>query len=111
MTATTARILSLATGLGGAVAISWVAQSIRIDAQQASALVGAAGCRITGRVTSGAQPIPGVSLVLRTGDLVRGATSTDLDGRYSIVVPPRWWTTNRPQPTTALRLAMAKTRR
>ncbi len=49
----------------------------------------AARCRVDGRITSGAQPLPGVSLVVRVGDAVRASTSTDQDGRYTIIFAPQ----------------------
>src|SRR5262245_29527427 len=45
-------------------------------------------CRVTGRVTSGRDPLPGVSIVVHTGDTLKAATSTDLDGRYTILFSP-----------------------
>jgi len=45
-------------------------------------------CRVAGRVTSGGVPIPGAAIVVHSGDAVQLATSTDLDGGYSIQVAP-----------------------
>jgi hypothetical protein len=45
-------------------------------------------CRVAGRVTSGGIPIPGAAIVVRSGDAVQLATSTDLDGGYSIQFAP-----------------------
>src|SRR5262245_19371007 len=44
-------------------------------------------CRIEGSVTSGKIPLPGVSIVVRTGDGLSAATSTGTDGRYSLSIP------------------------
>lgn len=41
-------------------------------------------CRISGRVTSGTTPLPGVAIIARTAQAVITATSTDLDGRYDL---------------------------
>ena len=57
----------------------------RVDAQQPGP---STSCRITGRAVSGNVPLPGVSLVVRAGDTVKLATSTDLDGRFAIVFAP-----------------------
>jgi hypothetical protein len=45
-------------------------------------------CRVEGHVTSGRDPLPGVSIVVHTGDTLKAATSTDLDGRYTILFSP-----------------------
>src|SRR5262245_40891124 len=45
-------------------------------------------CRLDGRVVSAGAPLPGVSLVVRVGDVVKAATSSDLDGRYVILFAP-----------------------
>jgi hypothetical protein len=44
-------------------------------------------CRVSGRATSGNQPLPGVSVLVRTGDVVKSATSTDPDGTYHLSLP------------------------
>jgi len=60
-----------------------------IAAQQSSADTGrAALCSITGRITSGSVPIPGASIVVDSGDQVKAATSSDVDGRYAITFAP-----------------------
>jgi len=45
-------------------------------------------CRVQGRVTSGADPLPGASIVVHAGDTLKVATSTDVDGRYTITFSP-----------------------
>jgi hypothetical protein len=55
-----------------------------VDAWQQAA---AGTCRISGRVVSGAVPLPGVSVLVRMGDVVKTATSTDPDGTYHVVLP------------------------
>src|SRR5579885_1605795 len=47
-----------------------------------------AWCHVTGRVTSGNVPLPGVSIVVRTGDQIKAATSSDIDGRYTLMFGP-----------------------
>ena len=49
---------------------------------------GAARCRIDGRATSGGVPLPGVSIAVHVGDAVKAATSTDIDGRFTILFAP-----------------------
>jgi hypothetical protein len=45
-------------------------------------------CRFEGRVTSGIVPLPGVSIVVHEGGALKAATSTDVDGRYAVIVTP-----------------------
>src|SRR5215472_10555792 len=45
-------------------------------------------CRVEGRVTSGREPLPGVSIVVHTGETLKAATSTDVDGHYTILFSP-----------------------
>ncbi|HET9266560.1 MAG TPA: carboxypeptidase regulatory-like domain-containing protein, partial [Vicinamibacterales bacterium] len=49
---------------------------------------GAAPCLLTGRVTSGGTPLPGVSIVLSQTGAVTGASSTDENGAYRVRVSP-----------------------
>src|SRR5690349_8360685 len=42
-------------------------------------------CRVHGRVTSGNQPLPGVSLIVRAGDALKAATSTGVDGQFVMI--------------------------
>src|SRR5262249_19895988 len=57
-----------------------------------SAQVGVPGtavrCRVTGHAVSGGVPLPGVSIVVRGDGAVKAATSTDLDGTYTILFAP-----------------------
>jgi hypothetical protein len=55
---------------------------------QSGSAQGAPRCRVTGRVTSGGVPLPGASIVVRAGDAIRAATSTDPDGTYVILFTP-----------------------
>src|SRR5262245_49265413 len=55
---------------------------------QAAAPGTVARCRVTGHVTSGSTPLPGVSIVVRVDGAVKTATSTDLDGTYTILFAP-----------------------
>ena len=48
----------------------------------------AAPCVVTGRVTSGNTPLPGVSIVLSQGGAVTAASSTDESGVYRVRVSP-----------------------
>ncbi len=45
-------------------------------------------CRVEGRIRSGATPLPGVSLSLQRDDALRPATSTDRDGKYTLILRP-----------------------
>jgi len=45
-------------------------------------------CRVEGRITSGRDALPGASVVVRVGGVLKAATSTDIDGRYTIVFSP-----------------------
>lgn len=46
-----------------------------------------APCRVSGRVSNGTTPLPGVSLVAFAADAVKSATSTDPDGTYRLLLP------------------------
>ena len=56
-----------------------------VDAQQGTV---AGACRISGRATSAATPLPGVTVTVQTDGAVKGATSTDPDGTYHVNLPP-----------------------
>src|SRR5499427_978715 len=45
-------------------------------------------CRVEGRVTSGRGGLPGASVVVHVGSVLKAATSTDIDGRYTIIFSP-----------------------
>ncbi len=45
-------------------------------------------CRVRGRVMSANTPLPGVSLAVHVGDMLKAATSTDIDGTYTILFAP-----------------------
>jgi hypothetical protein len=49
---------------------------------------GPAACKVTGRVTSGTTPLPGVSIVALRETAVAAATSTETDGSYQLALPP-----------------------
>jgi hypothetical protein len=55
-----------------------------VDAWQQSA---ASACRVSGRAVSGNLPLPGVSVLVRSNDVVKAATSTDPDGTYHLALP------------------------
>ncbi|HET7694804.1 MAG TPA: TonB-dependent receptor [Vicinamibacterales bacterium] len=78
------RAAGLAAGLLAALALM-----NPLDARQTSA---GGGCRISGRATSGATPLPGVAITLKIGDVVRAATSTETDGAYSVALAPGEYT-------------------
>lgn len=48
----------------------------------------AGSCRITGHVTSGGTPLPGVAITVKAGTALRAATSTDVDGSFSVPATP-----------------------
>ncbi len=56
--------------------------------QQSATPAAAATCRVEGRVTSGRDPLPGVAITVRAGDALKAATSTDVDGKYTILFAP-----------------------
>jgi hypothetical protein len=60
-----------------------------LGAQQAPA---AGVCRITGRVTSGTTALPGVAIAVKTGDTIKGATSTETDGGFGMTLTPGAYT-------------------
>src|SRR3954468_8707277 len=64
---------ALAFGLGGPLD-AW---------QQATA----GTCRISGRAVSGTQPLPGVSVLVRSSGAVKTATSSEPDGTYRLLLP------------------------
>ena len=45
-------------------------------------------CRVEGRITSGIVPLPGVSVVVHVGDVLKAVTSTEIDGTYCDLVRP-----------------------
>ncbi|MGH9309868.1 MAG: carboxypeptidase-like regulatory domain-containing protein, partial [Vicinamibacterales bacterium] len=57
----------------------------RVNARQAGVAV---ECRIQGRITGEALPLPGVAIVLHAGEAVVAATSTDVDGTYRVPAAP-----------------------
>ena len=75
----------------GLVAAGVVGASAGAPAQQqadATAQSSPATCRVDGQVTSGRDPLPGVAIVVRVGDILKAATSTDLSGKYTILFAP-----------------------
>jgi trimeric autotransporter adhesin len=47
-----------------------------------------AGCRVTGTVKAGATPLPGAAVVVTVGDTIKAATSSGLDGKFTILFGP-----------------------
>jgi len=63
----------------GALAFGWRGP---VDAwQQAEGT-----CRVSGRALSGAAPLPGVSVMVKSAGTVKAATSTDPDGTYRVAL-------------------------
>ncbi len=63
----------------GALAFGWRGP---VDAwQQAEGT-----CRISGHALSGAAPLPGVSVLVKSAGAVKTATSTDPDGTYRVAL-------------------------
>ena len=48
----------------------------------------APACRVVGHVTFGRDPLPGASVIVRAGDTLKTATSTDVDGSFTIAFAP-----------------------
>jgi hypothetical protein len=71
----------------GCIAASVIGIVVRAQNTQ-SPTTGAGRCRVNGRVTSLGVPIPGATIVVRAGDVVQLATSTDVDGTYAIQFAP-----------------------
>jgi hypothetical protein len=80
----TARRWRLAGVLAGGLALAFAVLT-PLDARQAPA---AGACRVSGRVTSGSTHLPGVAIVVSSGDAVKSVTSTEPDGSYRLSVPP-----------------------
>ena len=85
---TTSYVSRRAAGFGASL-LAALALMNPLDARQAP---GAGGCRISGRATSGATPLPGVAIALKAGDAVRAATSTETDGLYAVTLAPGEYT-------------------
>jgi hypothetical protein len=56
-------------------------------APQAPAAPAVPRCRVTGTVTSGTQPLPGVAIIIKTGTRLVD-TSTDLEGKFVVLFDP-----------------------
>jgi trimeric autotransporter adhesin len=56
-----------------------------VEGQQGPA---ALPCRVTGHVTSGGVPLPGVSITMRAAGAMRAATSTETNGTFSLPAAP-----------------------
>jgi trimeric autotransporter adhesin len=76
--------LALFVSMGALLGVVTLAQ----QPQPASPVQTASRCRISGRITSGSVPLPGVSVGVHAGDTLRAATSTDIDGSYAILFSP-----------------------
>lgn len=45
-------------------------------------------CRVAGRATSTSTPLPGVSITVLADDVLKSATSTEVDGTYQVILTP-----------------------
>ena len=52
-----------------------------VDARQET------GCKIAGRAAAGGTPLPGVSIVVTSADVVKAVTSSGLDGTFQLALP------------------------
>lgn len=75
-------------GVGAGLLLA-IAMMNPLDARQAP---GGGACRVSGRATSGATALPGVSIAVKSGDKLRVATSTDTDGGYAVSLAPGQYT-------------------
>src|SRR6188768_2820290 len=73
-------------GAGGGLMLA-LALMNPIDAQQAPGT-----CRVTGKATSGTTPLPGVAIAVKSGDAVKGITSTETDGGFGLTLAPGAYT-------------------
>jgi trimeric autotransporter adhesin len=73
----------------GCMAAAVVGVVARAQDPHGTAQAASTRCRVAGRVTSGGVPLPGATIVVRVGDTVHLATSTDVEGTYSIQFAPR----------------------
>jgi hypothetical protein len=73
---------------GAAAASAAMLLRVALAAQSPPAPPAPARCRVEGRATSGATPLPGVSIVVRAAGALKAATSSDLDGRFTIFFAP-----------------------
>lgn len=83
---------SKTNGIVLALIIAFFVMLLGSESPNLAAQVGASAtgvrCRVTGRVVSGGVALPGVSIVVRGDGVVKAATSTDLDGTYTILFAP-----------------------
>jgi len=71
-----------------AACVAAASAGVSAGQQPAAAPATTSTCRVDGRVTSGRDSLPGVSVVVHAGDALKAATSTDADGRYTILFAP-----------------------
>ncbi|HEX9366319.1 MAG TPA: carboxypeptidase regulatory-like domain-containing protein, partial [Vicinamibacterales bacterium] len=71
-------------GVGAGVMLAFALLN-PLGAQQAPP---AGVCRVTGRATSGSTALPGVAIAVKTGDAVKGMTSTETDGGFGLTLTP-----------------------
>jgi hypothetical protein len=77
----------VAAGVVGASAGAPVAQQSAPGALPA-ATAASQLCRVEGHVTSGREQLPGATVVVHVGDALKAATSTDVDGKFTIIFAP-----------------------
>src|SRR5215471_12011212 len=71
-----------------AACVAAASAGVSAGQQPAAAPATTSTCRVDGRITSGRDSLPGVSVVVHAGDALKAATSTDADGRYTILFAP-----------------------
>ena len=76
-------------GAASLLAVSMAMQEVHAFGQQppAAGHTAPAACRLSGLIVSGRTPLPGVAVVARRGDRVVAATSTGVDGVWSLALP------------------------
>src|SRR5918993_3443443 len=79
-----------ATNVNSIRSLPWIviATTIAATLGPVRAEQGPASCKVTGRVTSGTTPLPGVSIVALRDTAVGAATSTETDGSYQFALAP-----------------------
>ena len=81
---TTGIVVSAAVLLG--MCLEWPVGAVQSAPQTAAPST--RPCRVQGTIKSGSDPLPGVTLVVKTGETSVGSTSSDLDGSFVIALAP-----------------------
>lgn len=74
--------------LGSLVAAGAAAIGLWTPAVQGRVPQASGGCRIGGRAAASSTPLPGVAVIVRSGDSISGASSTELDGTFHLAIAP-----------------------